>query len=143
MPKITIVLVYWNSKKFLSSCLESMAIYTFQDFKIFLIDNGSSDETDENLKIERFNPDIQIEKLNNNHDFSNANNIGPRNTKSQCLALLNTDAFHEPGWLEQLLRTSEGNPEFAFLTSCQVQANDHRFLDGAGDAYYVSWKAWR
>ena len=59
------------------------------------------------------------------------------------MALLNSDAFPEPNWLEQLLQAAENNLEFTFFASRQIQANANSLLDGAGDAFHVSGLAWR
>jgi GT2 family glycosyltransferase len=57
--------------------------------------------------------------------------------------LLNSDAFPEPSWLDELLKAAGMNPDFSFFASRQLQANAPHLLDGAGDAYHISGLAWR
>jgi GT2 family glycosyltransferase len=64
--------------------------------------------------------DLHIHKINSNPGFAVANNIGARLARGQSLALLSTDAFPEPDWLEQLVRAADDNPGFTFFASCCV-----------------------
>ena len=141
MPKASGLISTWNSAKYLPRCLEALAHQTFIDFKVLVLDNGSTDRLVDGL--ESHWPDIKIIRLHQIIGFAAANNLGARMANGKWLALLNSDAFPEPDWLEQLIIAAEGNSEFAFFASRQVQANDHRYLDGAGDAYHVSGMAWR
>ena len=59
------------------------------------------------------------------------------------LALLNPDAFPEPGWLAALVDAAERFPEFgAFASQMRLDSTPDQ-LDGAGDSYHVSGRAWR
>src|SRR3990172_7378254 len=49
-PIITISLVVWNGKQYLSKCLDSIANQEFQDFELLILDNGSTDGTREFLE---------------------------------------------------------------------------------------------
>lgn len=141
MPKISVLISTWNSAKHLPRCLESLANQTFIDYEVLVVDNGSTDGSLDGL--ENHWPNIKITRLDKNVGFAAANNLGARMANGKWLALLNSDAFPEPDWLEQLIKAAENNPEFKSFASRQVQAHDHRFLDGAGDAYHVSGMAWR
>ena len=49
MPKISIIISTWNSGKVLPQCLDSLVKQTFKDFEVIIVDNGSSDNTIEDL----------------------------------------------------------------------------------------------
>ena len=142
-PLISVIIVCWNSRAHLPYCLECLQNQTISNFEVIIIDNGSSDNAVEDLQGKWTNLDFQIKKLAKNEGYARANNIGASLARGQWLALLNADALPEPDWLEKLLRAAEENPESAFFSSRQLQANDHRLLDGAGDAYHISGIAWR
>ena len=40
---ISIVVINWNGKKFLSACLQSLRVQTYQDVETLVIDNASTD----------------------------------------------------------------------------------------------------
>jgi len=142
-PLISVILVSWNSAGHLSRCLESLLLQTFQQFEIILIDNGSSDRGTDELEQKYPELDLHLERLTSNLGFAAANNIGARRARGRWLALLNTDAFPEPEWLEALIQAAENNQEFTFFASRQLQAHAPDFLDGAGDAYHISGLGWR
>jgi GT2 family glycosyltransferase len=142
-PLISLVIVCWNSGKYLPRCLESVSRQTFRDFETIIVDNGSSDNSINSLE-KRF-PQIamRVERLTQNVGFAAANNLGARLARGKWLVLLNADAFPEPGWLAELAAASEINPSFTTFSSRQLQAGNPEILDGAGDAYHVSGLAWR
>ncbi len=142
-PLISIIVVAWNSKLYLSHCLSSLSRQTIQDFEVILVDNGSTDNSLDSMKSQWRDLHLVVERLNENLGFAVANNIGVRLARGKYLALLNADAFPEPNWLEGLLKAAEDNPQFTFFASRQIQANAPELLDGTGDAYHVSGLAWR
>lgn len=142
-PLVSIIIICWNSREYLPRCLSGLAAQTYRDFEVILIDNGSTDESTAGLLGNYPNINLRLERFEKNQGFAVANNIGARLARGKWLALLNSDAFPEPAWLEQLLQAAENNPEFTFFASRQIQANAPELLDGAGDAYHVSGLAWR
>lgn len=140
---VSIIIVNWNGGKNLSVCIEALAHQTFTDFEVLVIDNGSSDASLDVLQRYRSEINLRLEMLGENKGFAAANNLGARLAHGHWLALLNSDAFPEPDWLEKLLWAAENNPEFSFFASRQLQANNPELLDGAGDAFHISGLAWR
>lgn len=124
-------------------CLDRLAQQTFKDFEVVLVDNGSKDKSLLGLEEKYPTLNLRVECLESNRGFAAANNLGARLARGQWLALLNSDAFPEPDWLEKLLQAAESNPEFSFFASRQLQANAPHLLDGAGDALHISGLAWR
>jgi GT2 family glycosyltransferase len=137
-----VIIVTWNSKRYLSTCLDALLAQTNKDFEIIIMDNGSTDEGV--LDLEGKYPDLKliIKKINENLGFAVANNRGARLARGQWLALLNADAFPEPDWLERLLEAAQTYLN-TFFASRQIQADHRGVLDGEGDVYHVSGLAWR
>ncbi|MDX1463493.1 MAG: glycosyltransferase family 2 protein [Marinirhabdus sp.] len=142
-PKVSIIIVSWNSARYLPSCLKNLSVQTFKNFEIIIVDNGSKDNCAKGLEDIYPNLDLKVKHLPSNLGFATANNIGARLAKGHWLALLNADAFPEPDWLDKLLQAVKNYPQFSCFSSRQIQANNPNFLDGAGDAYHVSGMAWR
>jgi GT2 family glycosyltransferase len=143
LPLVSIVVVSWNSAALLPRCLDSLARQTFADFEVILVDNGSSDGGTDGLEQKYPQLALQVERLPANQGFAKANNLGARRARGRWLALLNTDAFPEPGWLDKILEAAGKFPEFSFFSSRQIQLNQPDLLDGAGDEYHISGLAWR
>lgn len=136
-PLTSVILVTWNSKEYLSSCLSALSKQTFRDFDIILMDNGSRDDALDKLHEKFPLLNLHVHQLYSNLGFAVANNIGASLARGQLLVLLNTDAFPEPDWLENLVNTSYQFPN-ACLSSRQIQANSPKYLDGEGDNYFIS-----
>jgi len=141
-PLVSIIIVTWNSKKHLPTCLNHLVEQTFQDFEVIIIDNGSEDDILDGLQNKYPSLSLHIHKLDSNKGFAVANNIGARLASGDWLALLNADAFPEREWLTRLVEATESNPNACFA-SRQIQANSPDLLDGEGDVYHISGLAWR
>ena len=138
---VAIIIVNWNGAKYLPRCLDALGRQTFTDFEILVVDNGSTDGSVDGL--ERSWPGIKVVRLGKNLGFAAGNNLGARLARGEWLALLNSDAFPAPDWLEELLQAAQRHPEFSFFASRQLQANAPQLLDGAGDTLHISGLAWR
>ena len=56
---------------------------------------------------------------------------------SEYVVLFNNDAFAEPQWLEELIRTAETDPKIFAVQSLMIRHFDRELADDAGD--YVTW----
>lgn len=93
IPLASIIIVTWNSERYVSPCLNALSAQINKDFEIVIIDNGSTDNGYEDLE-EKY-PDVKliIHKLNANLGFAPANNIGAHLARGKWLALLDADAL--------------------------------------------------
>jgi GT2 family glycosyltransferase len=74
-----------------------------------LVDNGSTDGSADAIR-QRF-PDVRIIEAGSNLGFAGGNNLALRDLDGvDYVALLNNDAFVEPGWLEPLVAALEADP---------------------------------
>ena len=113
-----------------------------QPDQIVVVDNGSTDDS-LNLAADALRR-VDLIRLPENVGFAKANNIGAEAAhRVDALALLNPDAFAEPGWLEALVEAAEREPAVAAFASQMRLASAPERLDGVGDSYHVSGRAWR
>ena len=108
---------------------------------MFIIDNGSSDESI--AQLENLDARFEIIELGENTGFAKANNIGAERASADWLALLNPDAFARPNWLEKLLNETFRDPSVTMVGSLQYMALNPNILDGVGDYYHAFGLAWR
>jgi GT2 family glycosyltransferase len=142
-PLVSVIIVTWNSARFLPACLAALATQATQDFEVLLVDNGSTDGCLDGVEDHWPALDLQVMRLDLNKGFAVANNLAARQARGKWLALLNSDAFPGPDWLQELLAAAGQNPDMSFFASRQLQANAPDLLDGAGDAFHISGLAWR
>lgn len=100
---VSIIIVAYNSKEYLDSCLNS--IYNRQQgnysFEIIIIDNASSDGTVQHLKFHF--PQVRIIENNLNKGYGQANNLGFKHARGNYIVILNPDTIVEEFWLEKLI----------------------------------------
>ena len=142
-PRVAVVVVNWNSGRHLAACLDALAQQTETGFRAVIVDNGSSDGSQEfvsALDDRRFS----LVQLGTNTGFAHANNVGAGHcARVEFLALLNPDAVPAPDWLAQLLAAADAFPQ-AGAFGCHLIAADRRDIsDGTGDAYHFAGRAWR
>lgn len=106
-PLISIIIVSFNSKKWLKKCLDSLYCQTFRDLEIVIIDNNSSDGSVDFIGLEY--PQAKLIKLKKNLGFAGGVNIGVRNSSAEYVLLFNPDAWLESDFLEKLLEFYQKN----------------------------------
>lgn len=138
---VSVIIVNYNSRNLLEQCLRRLEGQTLTGFKTIVVDNGSTDGSIERLKSEVNRCRVIFNR--HNLGFAAANNLAIRETETAWVALLNPDAFPEPGWLSNLMLAARNNPDYSFFASKLISAGNPRVLDGAGDEYHVSGLVWR
>ena len=91
-----IVIVTYNSEKWIKRCLDSLlkAKALSSDLKLFFVDNHSSDQTVELLTAYKKKYDFsrfEIIQQEQNQGFGNANNLGASFGKDEIVCFLNVD----------------------------------------------------
>ena len=79
MQEVTIVIPNYNGKRLLENCLKTLEQQTYKDFKVLVVDNGSSDGSTE-VSSEKL--ELEIVSLKENLGFCGAVNLGIQKTKT-------------------------------------------------------------
>ena len=137
---ISVVVVTWNHRDLLRSCLQSITRQKLeQPFEVVVVDNGSDDGSPE-MVLREFpeNPAFRLTLIRNqvNVGFCAGNNQGFAASDSEFVALLNNDAEAEPDWLAALVRAFEGRAEIGMAASKILVHEDSRRIDKAGHLIY-------
>lgn len=136
-PEVTVVIPNWNGAVWLPNCLNCLTAQTYRNFKILLVDNGSTD--DSLTLVRRDFPQVGILAYGINRGFAPAVNAGIRASSSPYIALLNTDTQPSPRWLEALVSALDGSPaDVGAVVSLMVEMEHPDLVENAGDA--LSWQ---
>lgn len=90
-PLVSIIVVNFNGKQFLTECLNSAFDKAFKKypFEIVVVDNCSQDGSQQ-IPL-RARPDITYIESDTNTGFTGGNNLGVRAAKGELVFLLNND----------------------------------------------------
>jgi len=108
---ICVVIVTWNNEKDIVECLESILKQDYENYKVILIDNASSDKTLE--LAERFSSQIEIIKREKNYYLTPSNNLGIKlamgKYNPEYILALNSDVKVEANLLSALAHAIESD----------------------------------
>ena len=116
MPRarVCIVLLNYNRYQDTIACVESLRQCRYGSFRILIVDNASTDQSEEVLR-KRF-PDIEIAQTGRNLGYTGGINFGvqhARQSQPAFILLLNNDTLVEPDFLDHLLEALEPKPNAA------------------------------
>lgn len=109
-PPVSIIILSWNNKALLQTCLASLKKTSYSSFEVVVVDNGSVD--DSVVWVRENFPWVNVVALDKNYGFSIGNNKGIeyalRNLAPKYLLLLNNDIeVIQSDWLYKLVNTAE------------------------------------
>jgi glycosyltransferase involved in cell wall biosynthesis len=111
MPTVDIITPAYNAAKYLPAAIESVETQTFGDWRILLVDDGSTDNTAEVIEpyLARLGPKLKYIRQAN-AGLPAARNAAIRNSDAEFLALLDADDVWLPNRLEDSLKCFENRP---------------------------------
>lgn len=112
-----IVVLNWNGREMTADCLRSLLAMEGVNFRILVIDNGSSDGSERFLR-ESFS---QVDVIANgrNLGFAAGCNIGMRRAleeNADYVFLINNDTLVAPSLLQELVKEGEADPRIAIVS---------------------------
>jgi len=131
-PKISIVILNWNGKKYLEQFLPSVINSDYSNFEIVVADNGS---TDDSLSfLDSAYPNISVIKLAKNYGFAKGYNEALKLVTSEYYVLLNSDVEVTPDWLKPQLAILESDKSIAACQPKILSFNNKNSFEYAGAA---------
>ncbi len=112
-PRVSIVIVTWNSERHIQDCLSSVRRQTYTDCEVIVIDNGSHDGTI--VHVEQHYPEAHIIRNDANQGFTKATNQGIRAARGEFILSLNPDVFLEPDVLQELVAFLSQNQDYGLV----------------------------
>jgi GT2 family glycosyltransferase len=133
-PPVSVIIPTRNGAEMLRECLDALAQQTLRDFEVVVVDDASTDTTQDLLKGY---PNIVgvILPGKHGHGFVAAANAGLFKARGDVLALLNNDAVPDPAWLAELMGALERNPWASMAASKLVLYDRPDTFHSTGDYY--------
>ena len=115
-PSVFIIILNWNGKDDTLECLASLANPGHSNFRIVVVDNGSTDGSAQAIRS-RF-PDVTILELAQNLRFAGGNNTGiafALENGADGVLLLNNDTVAEEGFLGPLVERMQSDDRIGMV----------------------------
>ncbi len=110
---VAIIVLNWNNETDTIDCLRSLEKITYPNYKVFLVDNGSKEESVSLLRPFHKDKVVLIEN-GKNLGFSGGNNVGIRRALAEGFTyvfLLNNDTVVAPDFLEKMVAVAGDNAQ--------------------------------
>jgi GT2 family glycosyltransferase len=131
--KVSVVIPNWNGAHWLRPCLDSLKLQTYDDFKVYVVDNGSEDNSVVLMETEY--PWVQIIRNSENLGFAGGMNSGICVAQGELIVALNNDTEVAADWLSVLVAAMDANPNAGTGASQLMDFKDRCIIDSLGDGY--------
>ena len=131
-PKVIIVILNWNGRKYLEQFLPSVVSSTYSNLEIVVADNGSSDDSLPFVQSQF--PTIHIIQLMENFGFAKGYNEALKQLKADYFILLNSDVEVKPDWIEPVMSLMEGDNSIGVCQPKILTYNNKKMFEYAGGA---------
>ena len=128
---ISIIIVTYNSKDYIESCINSITRHVYPEnyiIEIIIVDNLSTDGTYDFTK-EKF-PSLKIIRNKGNNGYGDGNNLGAKNANGEYLIILNPDTIVKKRWLEELIEPLNENKNL--ITTPKILVYNGSAINGCG-----------
>ena len=140
-PVISVIIVDFNSGDRLQKCLKHLKSQSYKNFEVIVVNNGSANYSVQNF--ETLNINLEIIHAEKNLGFAAGCNLAAWAAKGRWLAFLNPDAYADENWLKEFIVATKRYSDVQAFGSTQINADNPRLIDGAGDAYHILGIAYR
>lgn len=138
MPDVSIVIPAHNKFYVTYHCLLSLIVApTNATFEVILVDDGSSDQTEE---VPQLISGITYLRNNEAEGFIKSSNLGASHAKGKYVVFLNNDTEVTPGWLDELIVTFNHFDNVGLAGPKLVYPNGQ--LQEAGGVMWSSGNPW-
>jgi len=104
-PTVSVIIPTYNRAHLIGRAIQSVLNQTFQDFEIIIIDDSSTDNTDDIIKeFQKKDERIKYIKHNKNKGGSAARNTGIKIAKGEYIAFLDSDDEWLPKKIEKQIK---------------------------------------
>jgi hypothetical protein len=140
VKSVWVLVLNWNNWQITIECLTSLQSLEYDNFKILILDNGSTDDSVERIR-ERF-PKLELMELGANLGFAGGNNPGIRAALeggADYVWLLNNDTTVDPMALRAMVQRAEADPKIGAVGSAVYYSAEPERLQAWGGGYIKFW----
>lgn len=125
-PLVSVIVPVYNVEMYIEECLDSIVKQTYQELQIIVIDDGSTDMS--NQKVKLYQSDSRVEFIEQaNKGLSGARNTGLKAASGKYVLFVDSDDYLELTAIEELVQLMEKNQ------ADLIRFNGRAFLDGLNE----------
>lgn len=134
-PLVYVLILNWNGKKLTIDCVSSVLKSDYPDFRVVVIDNGSTDGSTTALR-KQFGSSITVLENTENLGYARGFNVGlayafVRNNADYCL-VMNNDTIIDQKAMSELLKVAVTDNAIGFVTGKVYYYNEPLVLQTVG-----------
>ena len=133
-PLISIIVLNYNAGNLLLNCINSIKNSAYQNLEIIVVDNISTDRSQEICKEKH--PDVKLIQNKKNFGYCEGNNIGIREAKGEFLVILNPDTIVESNWLNELISAYEEFGDGLYQPKI-LSLNENNIIQSTGNMIHI------
>ena len=141
LRSVNLFVLNWNGRDLTLDCLSSLEKIIYPNVKVYIIDNGSSDNSVTAIRNQF--PDYEIIGLPENYGFARGNNAGFELVKQKAdyTIFLNNDTIVDPYFVEPLINAMESNSTVKQSTPKIFYADnlDYIWFGGGKVSLWAGW----
>lgn len=131
MVKVSIIIVTYNSKKYIDNCLNSLLKFNDigDNLEIIIVDNSSQEVCKELFSYvrENFNPRIKLVHNERNGGYGQGNNIGIGIASGEIIGIMNPDIIHTDSLFKDVIFQFEMEKQLGMLGFKQMGGKEISF----------------
>lgn len=102
-PLVSVVVCAWNEERFIQTCIRSLLNQKVDfEYEIILVNDGSSDSTDEIMKNFEISKKVRIFSNNSNMGIGFTSNVGIRKSRGRYVVRVDADDYVSEYFLQTL-----------------------------------------
>ncbi len=129
-PKVSVILPTYNRAHLIKRAIQSVLDQTYQNFEIIVVDDGSTDNTEEQVRSFN-NPKIRYIRYNENKGAAFARNAGIKASRGDYIAFQDSDDEWFPHKLQRQMEAfKNASPEVGvvYTGSWRIKDNERIYL---------------
>lgn len=137
--RVAVMVLNYNGLRWLPNCLSSIANTDYPNLDIYLVDNGSTDESVDYVQ-KRF-PGVKIIRYGRNLGYAEGYDRAIEKVEADYVLLMNTDTqVLNTSWVKCLVDAATADSRIAAVASKLVSMEDHSRLDSVGGMGIPFWR---
>ncbi len=150
-PFVYVLVLSYNGRKWLAECVDTLLAMDYPDFRVLVIDNGSTDGTRDYL-AERYGDRIDVLWLHENYGYSGGFNHGLvyafAAKRADYVMVINNDTAIDKKALSALVEVAVTDPMIGFVSGKVYYYEDPKRLQTCGksedpirwNGEHIGWK---